>query len=69
MKSAITNDALYHEKRRILSNLLRESEVFVNELENVTMEQAHRDELKLLHVICDTDIALHSIETAIQVCL
>jgi hypothetical protein len=69
MKSAIANGAMYYEKRRILSNLLCESEVFVNELENATTEKAHQDELKLLHVICDSDIALHSIETAIQVCL
>ena len=32
------------------------------------MDKVHHDELNLLHEICDSDIALHSIELAIQVC-
>ena len=51
-----------------MSNLLRESEEFVNEPENAMTDKVHHDELKLLHEICDGDIALHSVELAIQVC-
>ena len=52
----------------MLSNVLRESEEFVNETENAMSDEVHHDELKLLHEICDGDIALHSVELAIQVC-
>ena len=51
----------------MLSNLLCESEEFVKEPENAMMDKVHHDELILLHDICDGDIALHSIELAIQV--
>ena len=52
----------------MLSNLLCESEGFVKESENAMANKVHHDELNLLHEICDGDIALHSIELAIQVC-
>ena len=52
----------------MLSNLLCESEEFVEDPENVMTDKVHRDELNLLHEICDGDIALHSIELAIEVC-
>ena len=52
----------------MLSNLLCESEAFVKEPENAMTDKVHRDELNLLHEICDGDIALHSVELAIQVC-
>ena len=68
LRIATSNSALSDEKRRILSNLLHESEVFHSEPENATTGKAHQDELNLLHIICDSNIALHSIETAIQVC-
>ena len=32
------------------------------------MDKVHQDKLNLLHEICDGDIALHSVELAIQVC-
>jgi hypothetical protein len=51
----------------MLSNILRESEEFVNETENAMTDKVHQDELKLLHEIYDGDIALHSVELAIQV--
>ena len=53
----------------MLSNLLSESEEFINEPENAVTVKVHLDELNLLHEICDGDIALHSIELAMnQVC-
>ena len=52
----------------MLSNLLCESEEFIKEPENAMTEKVHHDELNLLHEICDGDIALHSVELAIQVC-
>ena len=53
----------------MLSNLLCESEEFIKEPENAMKDKVHRDELILLHEICDGDIALHSMELAmIQVC-
>jgi hypothetical protein len=52
----------------MLSNLLCESEEFIKEPENATTDKVHHDELNLLHEICDGDIALHSVELAIQVC-
>jgi hypothetical protein len=53
----------------MLSNLLCESEEFIKEPENAMTDKIHRDELNLLHEICDGNIALHSIELAvIQVC-
>ena len=54
----------------MLSNLLCESEEFIKESENLNAmtDKVHHDELNLLHDICDGDIALHSIELAIQVC-
>ena len=52
----------------MLSNLLCETEEFIKEPENATTDKVHRDELNLLHEICDGDIALHSVELAIQVC-
>ena len=53
----------------MLSNLLCESEDFINEPENAATIKVHRDELNLLHEICDGDIVLHSIELAMnQVC-
>ena len=42
--------------------------MFVSEPENAMTDKAHQDELNLLHIICDSNVALHSIETAIQVC-
>ena len=39
-----------------------------NELENAMSDELYHDKLKLLQEICDRDIALHSIELAIQVC-
>ena len=70
LRRATSNDALSNEKQRILSDLLCESEEFVNEPENAMTDsdKVHHDELKLLHEICDGDIALHSVELAIQVC-
>ena len=52
----------------MLSNLLFESEEFVKEAENALTDKIYYDELNLLHEICDGDIALHSVELAIQVC-
>ena len=52
----------------MLSNLLCESEEFIKEPENAMTDKVHRDELKLLHEICDGDIALHAVELAVQVC-
>ena len=52
----------------MLSNLLCESEEFVKESENAMTDKDHHDELNLLHEICDGNIALHSVELAIQVC-
>ena len=53
----------------MLSNLLYESEEFIKEPENAMTDKVHRDELNLLHDICDGDIAIHSIDLAIiQVC-
>ena len=52
----------------MLSNLLCESEEFVKEPENAMTDKVHQDELRLLHEICDGDIALHSLELGIQVC-
>ena len=51
----------------MLSNLLCESEEFVKEPENAATTKVHHDELNLLHEICDGDVALHSVELAIQV--
>lgn len=67
LRSASSNDALANEKRR-LSDLLSESEEYVKEPENAMTDSVHHDELNLLHEICDGDIALHSVELAIQVC-
>ena len=50
----------------MLSNLLCESEEFVKD--NAMMDNVHHDELNLLHEIYDGDVALHSVEWAIQVC-
>ena len=52
----------------MLSNLLSESVDFLKEPENAMTDRVHHDELNLLHEICDGDIALHSVELAIQVC-
>ena len=52
----------------MLLNLLFESEEFINEPENAMTDKVHRDELTLLQEICDRDIALHSVELAVQVC-
>jgi hypothetical protein len=52
----------------MLSNLLCESEEFVEEPENAMTDKVHDDELNLLHEICDGDIALHSVELTIKVC-
>ena len=52
----------------MLSNLLCESEEFIKDFENAMTNNLHRDELDLLHEICDGDIAFHSVELAIQVC-
>ena len=52
----------------MLSNLLSESEEFVKEPGNAMTDKVNHDELNLLHEICDGDIALHSVELAIQVC-
>ena len=68
LQSATGNGSLTDEKRQILLTLLRESEEFVNEPERARTPNSHRDELNLLHIICDSDIALHSVELAIQVC-
>ena len=68
LRSATSNDALSNEKRGVLSNLLSESEDFLKEPENAMTDRVHLDELNLLHEICDGDIALHSVELAIQVC-
>lgn len=67
LRSATGNGSLTDEKRQILLTLLRESEEFVNEPERARTPNSHRDELNLLHIICDSDIALHSVELAIQV--
>ena len=52
----------------MLSNLLCESEASIKEPENAMTDKVYHDELNLLHEICDGDIALHSVELAIQVC-
>ena len=52
----------------MLSNLICESEEFIKERENTMSDKVHRDELNLLHEICDGDIALHSVEEAVKVC-
>ena len=52
----------------MLSNLLCESEEFINEPENTMINKVHRDELNLLQEICDFNIALHSVELAVHVC-
>ena len=53
----------------MLSDLLRKSEeiFFVNEPKRAKTNKLHLEELKLLHEICNGCIALHSVETAIQV--
>lgn len=52
----------------MLSNLLREYEEFVKEPINAMTDKIHHNKLNLLQEICDVDIALHSVELAIQVC-
>jgi tetratricopeptide (TPR) repeat protein len=52
----------------MLSNLLCKSEEFIKEPGNAMSDKVNQDELNLLHEICDGDIALHSVELAIQVC-
>ena len=49
-------------------NLLSKSGKFGKEPENATTDKLHHHELNLLHETCDGDIALHSMELAIQVC-
>ena len=51
-----------------MSNLLQVYESGVEEPENAMADKVHHDELDLLHEVCDGDIALHSVELAIQVC-
>ena len=52
----------------MFSNLLCESEAFIKEPENAMSDKVRLDELNLLHEVCDGDIALHSVQLAIQVC-
>lgn len=41
---------------------------YANEPENAMTDEFRDDKLKLLQEICDRDIALHSVELAVQVC-
>ena len=45
-----------------------ETKEFLDDPEIEMTDTVCEDQLNLLHVICDSHIALHSIEMAIQVC-
>ena len=68
LQSASTNDALSDDGWQILSMAINETRELLDDQGSEITDTVYQDQLNLLQAVCDSHVALHSVEMAIQVC-